>query len=89
LPILAYYGNIQLCIVKDKAAAADDFARAMVRAIQSNNQSGLPTRLIMPVGPTGQYRLFVEKCHELRLDLSRLLPPRAPGCHTRGDGISR
>ncbi len=26
----------------------------------------------MPVGPTGQYRLFVEKCSELRLDLSCL-----------------
>jgi glucosamine-6-phosphate deaminase len=66
------YGNIQLCVVKDRAAAAEHFAGTMVRAIQANNQSGFPTRLIMPVGPTGQYCLFVEKCNELRLDLSRL-----------------
>ena len=66
------YGNIQLCIVKDKEAAADHFARTMVRAIQANNQLNMPTRLIMPVGPTGQYRLFVEKCSELQLDLSHL-----------------
>ena len=64
--------NIQLCIVKDKEAATDHFARTMVQAIQANNQLNIPTRLIMPVGPTGQYRLFVEKCNELRLDLSHL-----------------
>lgn len=66
------YGNIQLCVVKDKEAAADHFAQTMVRAIQANNQLNLPTRLIMPVGPIGQYRLFVEKCGQLQLDLSHL-----------------
>ncbi len=68
----ARYGNIQLCIVRDKEAATEHFARTMVQSVQENNQLNLPTRLIMPVGPTGQYRRFVEKCGELRLDLSRL-----------------
>jgi glucosamine-6-phosphate deaminase len=68
----AQYGNIRLRVVKDKEAAAEHFARTMVKAIQANNQSNTPTRLIMPVGPTGQYRLFVERCNKLQLDLSRL-----------------
>jgi glucosamine-6-phosphate deaminase len=58
--------------VKDKEAAAEHFATTMVQAVQGNNRLSMPTRLVMPVGPTGQYRLFVDKCNELRLDLSRL-----------------
>jgi glucosamine-6-phosphate deaminase len=68
----AQYGNIRLRIVKDKEAAAEDFARTMLDAIQANNRLNMPTRLIMPVGPTGQYRLFVEMCGRLQPDLSRL-----------------
>ena len=52
----AQYGNIRLRIVKDKEAAAEHFARTMVDAIQANNHLNTPTRLIMPVGPRGQYR---------------------------------
>jgi glucosamine-6-phosphate deaminase len=66
------YGNIVLLIVRDKEAAARHFAEAMVEAIQANNLRDAPTRLIMPVGPTGQYRLFADQCNALRLDLSRL-----------------
>ena len=66
------YGNVRLCIVKNKEEAAEHFAATMVQAVQANNQLNMATRLIMPVGPTGQYRLFVRKCNELRLDLSRL-----------------
>ena len=68
----AKYGSVRLCVVKDKEEAAEHFAATMVQAVQANNLLNLPTRLIMPVGPTGQYRLFVEKCSELRLDLSCL-----------------
>ena len=68
----AQYGSVRLCVVKDKEEAAEHFAATMVQAVQANNLLNLPTRLIMPVGPTGQYRLFVEKCSELRLDLSCL-----------------
>ena len=36
------------------------FARALADEIAENNQVGRPTVLILPVGPTGQYPLFVE-----------------------------
>ena len=68
----AEYGGIQLRIVKDKDAAAEHFAQTMVEAVQAGNDRGAPTRFIMPVGPTGQYRRFAEKCNQEALDLSRL-----------------
>ncbi len=66
------YNNIRLRIVKDKEAVANHFADALVEIVRQNNAANRPTRLIMPVGPTGQYRLFVERCNRERLDLSRL-----------------
>jgi glucosamine-6-phosphate deaminase len=36
------------------------FARALAEEIEGNNRAGRPTVMILPVGPTGQYPIFVE-----------------------------
>ena len=64
--------NIRLQIVNDTDAVAQHFARAMADAVVQNNDTGRPTRLIMPVGPTGQYRVFAEICRRENIDLSKL-----------------
>lgn len=64
--------NIKLQIVADKAAISEHFARTMSDIIGTNNSLGRPSRFIMPVGPTGQYRIFADICNKERLDLSLL-----------------
>ncbi len=66
------YNNIRFCVVDDKDAAARHFAETMVEAIRKNNVLARPTRFIMPVGPTGQYRIFSDRCNREKIDLSRL-----------------
>lgn len=66
------YGGIILRVVSDKQAVAEDFARTMVDVVKANNALGKPTRFIMPVGPTGQYRRFAELCAAECVDLAML-----------------
>ena len=66
------YNNITLQLVKDKQAIAEHFAQTMANIISGNNASGKPTRFIMPVGPTGQYRIFAEICNRQEIDLAGL-----------------
>ena len=66
------FGKIALQIVEDKAAAARHFARTLADIVVKNNDLSRPTRFIMPVGPTGQYRRFADLCREENIDLSRL-----------------
>ena len=40
------------------------FARQIADEIKDNNQAGLPTRLILPVGPVGQYPVLAEICNQ-------------------------
>lgn len=49
-------------------AAADD----MLDELKANNAAGRPTRWILPVGPTGQYPLFVQQVNAERLSLADL-----------------
>jgi glucosamine-6-phosphate deaminase len=43
------------------------FARSIANEIKTNNQSGQPTRLILPVGPVKHYPLLVEICNQERI----------------------
>lgn len=40
------------------------FARSIMDEIRANNAAGHPTRLIIPVGPVGQYPLLVRWCNQ-------------------------
>ena len=46
-------------------AVAEDIATTIIR----NNQAGRPTRLILPVGPTGQYPLLADRIRRGRISL--------------------
>lgn len=64
--------NIKLQIVEDRNEISRHFARAIADIIKTNNALRKPTRLIMPVGPTGQYLIFANICKTELIDLSNL-----------------
>ncbi|RKY70878.1 MAG: glucosamine-6-phosphate isomerase, partial [Candidatus Latescibacterota bacterium] len=45
------------------------FAQSIAEEIKRNNEEGRPTRLILPVGPTGQYPILAEMINEERISL--------------------
>ena len=45
------------------------FAQTIAEEIKRNNEEGRPTRLILPVGPTGQYPILAEMINEERISL--------------------
>jgi glucosamine-6-phosphate deaminase len=45
------------------------FADDIVEEITTNNKKSLPTRLILPIGPTGQYPILVELLKEKNISL--------------------
>jgi len=47
-------------LLPDIPSLLSDFAHSIAAEIQANNASGLPTRLILPVGPVAQYPLLCE-----------------------------
>ncbi len=57
-------GKVRLEILPDLEALYRDFARRIADDIKANNQAGQPTRLILPVGPVGQYPVLASLCNE-------------------------
>lgn len=58
-----------LVIVKDIDALHEHFAQTIAREIQANNARGRPTRLILPVGPVGQYPILADMINAQRIPL--------------------
>ena len=46
------------------------FAELLAQEIDGNNRSGRPTKIILPVGPTGQYTIFLNRVTESGLSLA-------------------
>lgn len=65
---LAEHSKIKVQVLKDPAAIFQHFARSLADEIQANNQLARPTRLILPVGPVGQYPLLAQICNQERID---------------------
>jgi glucosamine-6-phosphate deaminase len=61
---LARAGKVQLEIVRDLNRLYLHFARNIANEIKAHNEAGEPTRLILPVGPIGQYPLLVQICNQ-------------------------
>ncbi len=61
---LAQASKVKLHVLPDAAAVHQHFARAISDEIQANNRAGRLTRLILPVGPIGQYARLVETCNQ-------------------------
>lgn len=58
---------IPLTILPDLPSLFGHFARAIADEIAANNAAGRPTRLILPVGPVGQYPLLADLCNHERI----------------------
>lgn len=59
--------KIRLEILPDTAALYHHFAQDIAAQIKANNAAGKPTRLILPVGPVGQYPFLAEICNRERV----------------------
>jgi len=64
---LLQVSKVRLEIVPDLKALYLHFARSIADEIKAHNAAGEPTRLILPVGPVGQYPLLVCMCNEERI----------------------
>jgi len=54
-------------LLPDLQSLLHDFARAAANEIKAQNAVGEPTRLILPVGPVGQYPILIEICNRERI----------------------
>lgn len=59
----------RLLVCESVAELHRQFADSIFQAIRRNNEAGRPTRLILPVGPTGQYPILAGLLSEARLSL--------------------
>lgn len=61
--------KIPLVILPDSEAAFADMAHEMAETVEANNAAGKRTVFIVPVGPIGQYPIFVELVNSRRISL--------------------
>ena len=64
---LSAEAKVRFELLPDQAGLFRQMARAIADEIAANNRSRRPTRLILPVGPTGQYPLLVQICNQERI----------------------
>ena len=61
--------KVPLCKLGDSGEVFYELALTMVSEIEKNNAAGRRTVFICPVGPVGQYPIFVRLVNERRLSL--------------------
>ena len=59
--------RVPVKILPDPASLFLQFARSLADEIKANNEANQPTRVILPVGPIGQYPYLVEICNQERI----------------------
>lgn len=59
--------RVKIRLLPDREALLDDMARTIADEITRHNEQGLPTRLILPVGPVAQYPRLVAICNRERI----------------------
>jgi glucosamine-6-phosphate deaminase len=64
---LARASKVRLEILPDLPALFQHFARSIADEIKENNRQGKPTRLILPVGPLGQFPILAEISNRERI----------------------
>ena len=64
--------SIGIEVVKDKDALAQTFASAVIGFVKEQNAQSKPSVIIMPVGPTGQWKLMVDIAIAENIDLTGL-----------------
>ena len=61
---LEEHSKVPLTILPDLESLYEDFARQIADEIKENSHAGRPTRLILPVGPVGQYPILAKICNQ-------------------------
>lgn len=64
---LPAHSPVPITLLPNVDALHAHFARAIADEIKANNAGGRPTRLILPVGPVGQYPLLAAICNRERI----------------------
>ena len=54
------WSPVKVVIVETREELYERFARSIADRVKANNEKGLPTKLILPVGPTPQYPILAE-----------------------------
>lgn len=66
---LSQASRVKITILPTPANLFQQLARSLADEIKNNNAAGQPTRLILPVGPVGQYPILAEICNRERISL--------------------
>ena len=61
------WSPVRVKVVRDLEELYGSFARSIADKIKQNNKKNLPSRFILPVGPTPQYPRLVRICNEERI----------------------
>lgn len=64
---LTQLSKVRLHILPDLSSLYQHFAQSIADEIQANNLQDKPTRLILPVGPLGQYPILAEICNQKQI----------------------
>lgn len=64
---LANRRKIRYRLLGNRETLLEDFARSIADEIKARNRQNLPTRLILPVGPVGQYLILAAICNHERI----------------------
>jgi glucosamine-6-phosphate deaminase len=65
--------KIKVYLVENKTDIYNEIARTMAEKVKENNREGIPTSFILPVGPKGQYKRFVQICNREKISLKNLI----------------
>lgn len=61
----------RLLILPDIDSLHQHFGESIATEIQTNNKKGRPTKLILPVGPVGQYLILADVINDHRISLKQ------------------
>ncbi|RJP19859.1 MAG: hypothetical protein C4520_12295 [Candidatus Abyssobacteria bacterium SURF_5] len=64
------YSN-RLVVVDSRRRLYEIFAELLAQEIDGNNRMAKPTRIILPIGPTAQYPIFLRKVLKSKLSLNK------------------
>lgn len=65
--------KVKVYLVETNIDIYNDIARVMANKLKENNQKGIITSFILPIGPKGQYKRFVRICNTEKISCKNLI----------------
>jgi len=62
----------KLVVRKDRAVVMADLGNMMAEEVIEHNKRGIPTKWVLPAGPTDEYDIFTKRVNEERISLKNL-----------------